>query len=90
MYRRRKWVIPLFRKIKFFLGILLIIASFLVGKIAIPFLAIDSGTGFAMYLFSWFMLITGLLLCGLEGLNFAKRHYKRWVKTILRKNSNRK
>jgi len=61
---------------KFVTGVLLIIVNFIIGKIAIPLFAVNSVIGITLYLLSWFMLIVGLFLCGIEGLHYAKIYYR--------------
>lgn len=60
---------------RFSLGVVLIVANFLIGKLALPLLAIDTELGLAVYLISWAMLIAGVALCGREGLIWAHRYY---------------
>lgn len=65
------------------IGVVLIIANFIVGKIAVPFFVVKSELGIASYLLSWLMLIAGLILCGREGLSYARlyhHHFQRKIK----------
>jgi nucleotide-binding universal stress UspA family protein len=67
---------------KFFLGLVLIIANFVVGKVAVPFFALAVELGIAIYLVSWLMLIVGLFLCGREGLGYARMYYRHFERKI--------
>ena len=67
---------------KFYIGVVLIISNFIVGKIAIPFFAVDARWGLAIYIFSWFMLFAGIYLCGREGFNYARLYYKHFKMSI--------
>lgn len=71
---------------KFMTGLVLLITNFIVGKIAIPFFAIDARWGLAIYIFSWLMLLAGLYLCGREGLDYARIYYYH-LKQNLKKNT---
>ena len=72
------------RNKKFYIGLVLIISNFIVGKIAIPFFAVDAWWGLAIYIFSWFMLFAGIYLCGREGLSYARLYYKHFKLSIKR------
>jgi len=65
-------------KIKFFIGLLLIILSFILGKIALPVLAINSELSLLIYVISWAMLIVGIAICGKEGWYMTKRLDKKY------------
>lgn len=56
--------------------------QFLVGKIAIPILALDVTLAVAVYLFSWLMLIAGIFFCGQEGLSYARLYYHHFKRSI--------
>ena len=78
---------------KFILGLILIIGNFILGKLALPFFAFSMEWGLAIYLFSWLMLIAGLVLCGREGLIWARMYYhylKRWLKSQMLKSFQQK
>ncbi len=78
---------------KFILGLILIIGNFILGKLALPFFAFSMEWGLAIYLFSWLMLIAGLVLCGREGLMWARVYYhylKRWLKSQMLKSFKQK
>ena len=65
-------------KIKFFIGLLLIILSFILGKIALPFLAMNPDLSLLIYAMSWVMLIGGIAICGKEGWYTAKHLNKKY------------
>ncbi|GEM_PF-5164317 len=67
---------------KFVIGVVLIIANFIVGKIAVPLFVVESELGIASYLLSWIMLIAGLILCGREGLSYARLYYHHFQRKI--------
>lgn len=67
---------------KFMFGVALIIANFIVGKIAVPLFVVESKLGIASYLLSWLMLIAGLILCGREGLSYAHLYYHHFRRKI--------
>jgi len=67
---------------KIFIGLILIISSFIVGKIAIPILVLDVTLAMAVYLFSWLMLFAGIFLCGREGLYYARVYLKHFRKSL--------
>ena len=73
---------------KFYLGVFLVITNFIVGKIAVPFFAFDVWLGTGIYLFSWLMLLAGLLLCGREGWNYSKKWYRNFEHTFMQKFKN--
>lgn len=60
----------------FAFGLFLLISNFLVGKAAIPLFAINFFLGLGVYLFSWLMLLAGLMICGKEGWHQAVDWYK--------------
>ncbi len=70
---------------KFLLGLALIIGNFILGKLALPFFAISMELGLAIYLFSWLMFIVGLVLCGREGLIWARAYYRHFEKKLKRR-----
>ncbi|MDQ7052730.1 MAG: hypothetical protein Q9P14_07525 [candidate division KSB1 bacterium] len=67
---------------KFLLGLALIIGNFILGKLALPFFAISMELGLAIYLFSWLMFLIGLVLCGREGLAWARVYYRHFEKKL--------
>ena len=67
------WVL----KIKFLTGLLCIVLSFILGKIALPILPINSGIFLVIYLMSWVMLLGGIALCGKDGLYMSRSLYKK-------------
>ena len=60
----------------FAFGLFLLISNFIVGKAALPVFAINFYLGLGIYLFSWIMLFTGLLICGKPGWQMAKTWYR--------------
>ena len=69
---------------KFLLGLVLLIGNFVLGKLALPFFAVSMELGLAIYLFSWLMFIAGLVLCGREGLIWARAYYRHFERKIRR------
>ncbi len=67
----------------FAFGLFLLISNFIVAKAAIPLFAVSLALGLGVYLFSWVMLIAGLLICGKEGWQMAKEWYKIREKKLL-------
>ena len=64
-------------EIKLFIGLSLIILSFILGKLALPVLAMNPNLSLLIYAISWVMLIVGIAICGKEGWHMAKRLYKK-------------
>ena len=60
----------------FAFGLFLLISNFIVGKIAVLFFAVNRPLGIGIYLFSWLMLIAGLVISGKDGWYMAKDWYK--------------
>ena len=54
-------------RIKFFIGVLLIILNFILGKAALPVLPVSPNLSLLIYAISWAMLIVGIAMCGKEG-----------------------
>ncbi len=54
-------------RIKFFIGLLLIILNFILGKAAFPVLPISPNLSLLIYAISWAMLIVGIAMCGQDG-----------------------
>jgi hypothetical protein len=59
----------------FAFGLFLLISNFVVGKAALPIFAVNFYLGLSIYLLSWLMLFTGVLICGKEGWVQAKAWY---------------
>ena len=55
-------------KIKLLIGFSLIILSFILGKVALPVLAIKPDLALLIYIISWVMLIVGMLTCRKAGI----------------------
>jgi len=70
-------------KINFFIGLSLIILSFILGKIALPVLAINSDLSLLIYAISWAMLIVGIAICGKEGWYMTKRLDKKYWDRVI-------
>ena len=70
-------------KVKFFIGIFLVIFNFILGKIALPVIAIDPDLSLWIYLISWLMLIVGVVMCGKEGWYLSIELYKKNEKRII-------
>lgn len=64
-------------KIKFLIGFSFIILSFILGKIALPVLAIKPDLALLIYIISWVMLIVGMLMCSKEGWYMARHLFKK-------------
>ena len=63
-------------KVRFFIGVFLVIFNFILGKIALPIIAIDPDLSLWIYLISWLMLIAGVVMCGKEGWYLSIELYK--------------
>ena len=70
-------------KIKFFIGLLLMILSFILGKIALPVLALNPNLSLLIYAISWVMLIVGIAICGKEGWYMTKRLDKKYGDRVI-------
>lgn len=70
-------------KIKFFIGLLLIILSFILGKVALPVLALNPNLSILIYAISWVMFIVGIAICGKEGWYMAKRLDKKYGNRVI-------
>ena len=70
-------------KSKFFIGFLLIILSFILGKVALPALAINYYISLLIYAISWALLIGGIAMCGKEGWYMAKHMNKKYVNRVI-------
>ena len=73
------WVL----KIKFLTGLLCIILSFILGKIALPVFPINSDISLIIYLMSWVMLIGGIAMCGKDGLYMSRSLYKKYGHKVI-------
>lgn len=62
---------------------MLITLNFIIGKIALPVLAINSDLSILLYALSWVMLICGIAICGKEGWYMAKSLYKRYWNRVI-------
>jgi hypothetical protein len=65
-------------KIRFLIGLVFLILSFILGKIALPVFPINSDISLIIYTMSWVMLIGGIAMCGKEGLYMSKSLYKKY------------
>ena len=70
-------------KIKLFVGLLLIILNFILGKIALLVLALNPNLSLLIYASSWVMLIGGIAICGKEGWYMAKHLYKKYGNRVI-------
>jgi len=71
-------------KIKFLIGLVFVILSFTLGKIALPVFPINSDISLIMYTMSWVMLIGGIAMCGKEGLYISKSLYKKYGDRVIK------
>ena len=78
-------------KVKFLAGVFLVIFNFILGKIALPVIAIDPDLSLWIYLISWLLLVVGVLMCGKEGWYMSTELYKKhegriiaWLKASAR------
>ena len=69
-------------QIKFLIGLLCIILSFILGKIALPVFPINSDISLIIYTMSWVMLISGIAMCK-EGLYMSKSLYKKYGDKVI-------
>ena len=60
---------------RFFSGILLIVFSFILGKIALPLFALEFRSGLVVYTFSWLLFAVGFAMCGKKGWHYLKSWY---------------
>ncbi len=68
---------------KVIIGLALIIFSFVLGKIAVPVLAIQPTLSLLIYAISWIPLFVGAWICGREGLHTAGGLYKRYEGRVI-------
>jgi hypothetical protein len=70
-------------KIKFLIGFVFVILSFILGKIALPVFPINSDISLYMYTMSWVMLTGGIAMCGKDGLHMSKSLYKKYGHQVI-------
>jgi hypothetical protein len=70
-------------KIKFLIGLVFVILSFILGKIALPVFPINSDISLIIYLVSWAMLIGGIAMCGKHGLYMSRSLYKQYGHQVI-------
>ena len=76
---------------KFIIGIVLIIASLVLGKVAlIPIIVFPGDKTWGMialvtYVFSWLIIVIGVLLAGVEGYRLATHKYKEYQRKTVDK-----
>jgi len=80
---RSAGILHLIAKIKFFIGLLLIILSFILGKVALPVLAMKPDLSLLIYAISWAMLIGGIAMCGKEGWYMVKHLNKKYGNRVI-------
>jgi len=77
--KKSSWI----SQVKFFIGFLFIILNFILGKIALPVMAIETDLSLFIYAISWVLLVVGVAMCGKEGWYMAKRLYKKHENRII-------
>jgi len=70
-------------RIKFFIGLLLIILSLILGKIALPVFVLKPNLSLLIYAISWVMLMGGIAMCGKEGWYIIKHLYRRYGNRVI-------
>jgi hypothetical protein len=70
-------------KIKFLIGLVFVVLSFILGKIALPVFPINSDISLIIYLVSWAMLIGGIAMCGKHGLYMSRSLYKQYGHQVI-------
>jgi len=70
-------------KLRLIAGLLLITLNFILGKAALPILAIDTRLSILIYALSWLMLICGIAICGKEGWDMAQSLHKRYWNRVI-------
>ena len=70
-------------KIKFLIGLVFVILSFILGKIALPVFPINSDISLIIYTMSWVMLIGGIAMCGKDGLYMSRSVYKKYGHQVI-------
>jgi len=70
-------------RIKFFIGLLLIILSLILGKIALPAFALKANLSLLIYAISWVMAIVGIAMCGKRGWYIVKHLYRRYGNRVI-------
>ena len=66
-----------------FTGVLLIILSFILGKIALIALAVNYYLSLLIYAISWALLIGGIAMCGKEGWYMVKRLNEKYGNRVI-------
>jgi len=66
-------------RIKLFIGLFLIILTFILGKVALAVLALNPNLSLLIYAISWVIFIGGIAICGKEGYIMAKHLYKKYA-----------
>ncbi len=70
--------------VKFFIGVVLIVISLILGKLAlVPIIIFPSSSTWrtwmiTLYAFSWMLILVGIYLAGLEGFRLATHKYKEY------------
>ncbi len=67
---------------RFLIGMILLIANFVVGKLALFIIPIDVMCAAVIYGISWVMLFAGLFMCGREGYYLSKIFYQRMKASV--------
>ena len=70
-------------RIKFLIGLVFVMLSFILGKIALPVFPINSDISLIIYLVSWVMLIGGIAMCGKHGLYMSRSLYKKYGHQVI-------
>jgi hypothetical protein len=70
-------------KIKFLIGLVFVVLSFILGKIALPVFPINSDISLIIYLVSWVILIGGIAMCGKHGLYMSRSLYKKYGHQVI-------
>ena len=70
-------------KIKFLIGLVFVILSFILGKIALPVFPINSDISLIIYTMSWVMLIGGIAMCGKDGLYMSRSLFKKYGHKVI-------
>jgi len=70
-------------RIKFLMGLVFVILSFILGKMALAVFPINSDISLIIYTMSWVMLIGGMAMCGKEGLYMSKSLYNKYRNKVI-------
>lgn len=79
-----------YKDIKLLFGVILVVSSIvlsffskglIIAKIYEPFYLI---TGLSLYAFSWFLLLCGILLVGLETVRMIRQHIQNYIKRTIK------